>query len=86
MSKSKTKPRAGTQRAIILDELIKAQGYPVGLNMLMRISNCGAVHSQIDELRKKYGACIVNEQTSQTNGRRQSMYKLTNWEEFTSHA
>ena len=78
-------PKAGSQRRIILDELISVKGEFVGLNSLMRIACCGAVHSQIDELRKQYGAQIINEQIAQKDGRRHSEYKLINWEEFSEN-
>jgi len=78
-------PRANTQRFIILDILIKAQGSTVGLNRLMMASCCGAVHSQVDALRRKYGADIENTM-KQKEGRKLSSYYLRNWRDFTQEA
>lgn len=74
-------PKAGSQRRIILDELIKAKGEYVGLNVLMREACCGAVHSQVAELRSKYDADIRNRQVSDGGGKHSS-YLLHNYQEF----
>lgn len=55
-------PREGSQRRVILDALIHAQGAWVGLDHLMRIAHAGAVHSTVDGLRK-LGWHIVNRMT-----------------------
>ncbi|MDB0067864.1 hypothetical protein N9E90_00510 [Akkermansiaceae bacterium] len=52
-------PREGSQRRIILDCLIHAEGAWVGLDHLMRIAHAGAAHSTVDGLRK-LGWHIVN--------------------------
>ena len=53
-------PREGSQRRIILDALIHAEGAWVGLDHLMRIAHAGAAHSTVDGLRK-LGWHIVNQ-------------------------
>ena len=55
-------PRVGSQRRIILDALILAQGSWVGLEHLMRIARTGAAHSTVDGLRK-LGWHVVNRMT-----------------------
>ena len=74
-------PKDGSQRRIILDSLLSTQGDWVGLNHLMRIACCGAVHSTVAELRK-LGWNIQNKQhTERKEGRsvRHSAYRLLNW-------
>ena len=55
-------PREGSQRRIILDALIHAEGAWVSLAHLMRISHAGAAHSTVDGLRK-LGWHIANRMT-----------------------
>ncbi|MEJ6579659.1 MAG: hypothetical protein QNL68_07645 [Akkermansiaceae bacterium] len=55
-------PREGSQRRIILDALIHAEGSWVRLDHLMRIAHAGAAHSTVDALRK-LGWHIVNRMT-----------------------
>lgn len=58
--KSKSYPKEGTQKRIILDCLIEANGQFIGVNILMRRANSAAVHSAISELRRNYGWHIEN--------------------------
>lgn len=58
--KQPTYPREGTKLRIILDMLIAAEGYPVGLHLMMRQANAGAAHSCVSDLRIKHGWNIKN--------------------------
>lgn len=68
-------PRLGSQRRIILDAL--RGGRFVGLDYLMHVARCGAVHSQIDALRHLYGFSIENRlERDQVTGQTLSSYRL----------
>ena len=62
-----TYPKEGTQGRIILEALISAPGQPVGVNILMRIAKCAAVHSSVATLRSKRGWDIRNQLIWETN-------------------
>lgn len=70
------RPNKGTQCATVLELLEEAYPDPVGLDVLMRKSCNGAVHSSVAKLRKPYGWRIENLQQRMKGRRIRSSYRL----------